>query len=202
MEITRITEVLKASKIQADENSIQQALSTVNLSAEQITGEPMLNQLITDGIFGKPTKSRGKKSTLATQEQTPITQPQADSPVETTAIAKSETNDMAQQPPVEQGESVDEIKIEIPAQAIASVENMAVGMVLQIDSEVDAMATSVARLANNAGALFAYKLNQKIGMQSGVNEAESLARHGDAWSASRSRINDLISNIQQGAIAS
>lgn len=140
---------------------------------------------------------RGKGRGLAKQETVPAAQPDLGG-----AIAKSETNGMATQPPIEQGKPVEEIRIDIPAQAIASVENMAVGMVLQIDSEVDAMATSVARLANNAGALFAYKLNQKIGMQSGVNEAESLARHGDAWSASRSRINDLISNIQQGAIAS
>ena len=134
---------------------------------------------------------------LVKKEAPPTTQPDPD-----LAIAKSEATGMGTQPPVQQSESVEEIRIDIPAQAIANVENLAVGMILKIDNQVDAMATSVARLANNAPALFAYKLNQKIGMQPGATEAQSLAEHDSAWNASRSRINDLIGNIQPGAIAS
>jgi hypothetical protein len=195
MQVADIKQLLSRQGITVTDEQITEALSEVEMTAEEITDEtlPALAK-----YFAPPKSRRGKGGKLAKSEEAPpAAQPDLGS-----AIAKSEASDMATQPPVEQGEPVEEIKIEIPAQAIASVENIAVGMVLQIDSEVDAMATSVARLANNAGALFAYKLNQKIGMQSGVNEAESLARHGDAWSASRSRINDLISNIQQGAIAS
>jgi hypothetical protein len=199
MTITEIQKALKEQGINFKPAQIEEKLQAYEMKPDQVTPE-VLTGWVEDLRQSEDKPAKGRGGGLAKNKSEAIATPPPSE--KNGAIAKSETKDMAPQPPVEQGEPVEEIRIEIPAQAIANVENLAVGMILKIDNQVDAMATSVARLANNAPALFAYKLNQKIGMQRGATEAQSLAEHDGAWSASRSRINDLINNIQQGAIAS